>query len=233
MIKKFGFLCALSGAMISFGLNSAISAPVITKTNLTATAQAKKVISKHKTSKHKTGKTRSGSRKTGYTKQATGHSAKMPVIERRSARTRIDLNNQISGKDDTKQAQVNKSDKPYSTIIARYASSYGVPLSLAHAVVRHESNYQPNVRGSAGEIGLMQIKLGTARGLGYSGSAKDLYDPATNVQYGMKYLAQAQKLGGGSTCGTILKYNAGHGAKRMNPTSAKYCSNVKDFMRSF
>lgn len=48
----------------------------------------------------------------------------------------------------------------------------------------------------------------------------------------MKYLAMAQKLGGGSTCGTILKYNAGHGAKRMNPTSAKYCNSVKAYMRS-
>ncbi|MBO1545291.1 lytic transglycosylase domain-containing protein, partial [Brucella melitensis] len=45
-----------------------------------------------------------------------------------------------------------------------------------------------------------------------------LSSPATNIQFGMKYLAMAQKLGGGSTCGTILKYNAGHGAKRMNPT---------------
>lgn len=197
-----------------------------------ATAKAKKVISKHKTSKRTTGKTSSGS-KTAYQKQAADNTAKMPVIERRSARTRIDLNNQISGKTETKQAQVNKSGKPYSTLIARYASNYGVPLSLAHAVVRHESNYQPNVRGRAGEIGLMQIKLDTARGLGYSGSAKALYDPATNVQFGMKYLAQAHKLGGGTTCGTILKYNAGLGAKRMNPTSAKYCNNVKDFMRSF
>lgn len=234
MIKKFGFLCALSGAMVSFGLTSAISAPVIEKTNLVAMLKAK-----NETSEKKTGKKNSGtSKKTAYQKKTTNSSAKMPVIERRSARTRIDLNNQISGKADTKQAQADtsktaKSGKPYSTIIARYASSYGVPLSLAHAVVRHESNYQPNVRGRAGEIGLMQIKLGTARGLGYSGSAQGLYDPATNVQFGMKYLAQAQKLSGGSTCGTILKYNAGHGAKRMNPTSAKYCSNVKDFMRSF
>jgi soluble lytic murein transglycosylase-like protein len=66
--------------------------------------------------------------------------------------------------------------------------------------------------------------------MGYSGSAKGLYEPATNIQYGMKYLAMAQKLGGGSTCGTILKYNAGHGATRMNPISAKYCSSVKAYM---
>lgn len=133
----------------------------------------------------------------------------------------------------SKQGSAAKGKKPFSKIINHFASSYGVPSALAHAVVRHESNYRPNVRGKAGEIGLMQIKLSTARGLGYSGSAKGLYEPSTNIQYGMKYLAMAQKLGGGTTCGTILKYNAGHGAKRMNPTSAKYCNSVKTYMRSF
>lgn len=115
----------------------------------------------------------------------------------------------------------------YGDIIARYASAYGVPVSLAHAVIRVESNYRPGARGSAGEVGLMQIKPATARGMGYSGSVKGLYNPETNIKYGMKYLGMAHKLGGGSTCGTILKYNAGHGAKRMNPVSAAYCSKVK------
>ncbi len=233
MIKKLGFLCALSGAMISFALAPAMSAPILEKTNLVDLLKAKNEASEKTAKKSEKAKDKADASRTAYQKQASGSSAKMPVIERRSARTRIDLNKQIKGQAETKQAQAGKSGKPYSAIIARYASSYGVPLSLAHAVVRHESNYQPNVRGRAGEIGLMQIKLGTARGLGYTGSAKGLYDPATNVQYGMKYLAQAHKLGGGTTCGTILKYNAGHGAKRMNPTSAKYCSNVKTYMAKF
>ncbi|MEQ8297108.1 MAG: transglycosylase SLT domain-containing protein [Nitratireductor sp.] len=115
----------------------------------------------------------------------------------------------------------------YHTIIARYASSYGVPVSLARAVVRVESNFRANARGKAGEVGLMQIKPATARMMGYRGSTKGLFNPETNIKYGMKYLAKAHKLGGGSTCGTILKYNAGHGAKRMNRVSAAYCSKVK------
>jgi soluble lytic murein transglycosylase-like protein len=118
----------------------------------------------------------------------------------------------------------------FSSIISRYASAYGVPVSLAHAVIRVESNYRPDARGSAGEVGLMQIKPATARGMGYSGSAKGLYNPETNIKFGMKYLGLAHKLGGGSTCGTILKYNAGHGAKRMNPISAAYCTKVKRLM---
>ena len=119
---------------------------------------------------------------------------------------------------------------PYDTIIKRYSKTYGVPFSLAHAVVKIESGFRPNARGKAGEIGLMQVKLSTARGLGYTGSAKGLYHPDTNIRYGMKYLAMAHKIGGKSTCGTILRYNAGHGAKRMNPVSAAYCTKVKRVM---
>ncbi len=116
---------------------------------------------------------------------------------------------------------------PYDKIIAKYANSYGVPVNLAHAVISIESNYRPGIRGKAGEIGLMQVKLQTARGLGYRGSAKGLFNPDTNIRYGMAYLGGARKLGGKSVCGTILRYNAGHYAKRMNPTSAKYCAKVK------
>ena len=67
--------------------------------------------------------------------------------------------------------------------------------------------------------------------MGYKGSTKALYDPETNIKYGMKYLAKAHQLGGGTTCGTILKYNAGHGAKRMNPISKRYCGKVAKLMK--
>lgn len=120
----------------------------------------------------------------------------------------------------------------YDAIIAKHAASHGVPLALAHAVVQIESNYRANARGSAGEVGLMQIKPATARMMGYTGSTKGLYDPETNIRWGMKYLAKAHKLGGGDTCSTILRYNAGHGAKRMNKTSAAYCKKVKQHMAS-
>lgn len=119
---------------------------------------------------------------------------------------------------------------PYAAIVERYAANYGVPVSLARAVIQVESNFQPQTTGSAGEVGLMQIKPATARMMGYTGSVKSLYHPETNIKYGMKYLAMAQGLGGGTTCGTILKYNAGHAAKRMNPVSSAYCSKVKVHM---
>ncbi|WP_144752901.1 MULTISPECIES: lytic transglycosylase domain-containing protein [Bartonella] len=122
--------------------------------------------------------------------------------------------------------------RPYEFLIRKLATKHNVPVNLAHAVVKVESNYKASIKGAAGEIGLMQIKPSTARGLGFSGSVKDLYDPATNLEYGMRYLARAYKLSGGSTCGTILKYNAGHAAKKMNSISAKYCAKVKMYLAS-
>ncbi|WP_244293972.1 lytic transglycosylase domain-containing protein [Pannonibacter carbonis] len=120
----------------------------------------------------------------------------------------------------------------FKDLIDAAARKHGVPLALAHAVVRVESNYNPGARGSAGEVGLMQIKPATARGLGFRGSVKALYDPATNLEWGMRYLAAAHKLASGDTCGTILRYNAGHFAKRMNPVSKRYCGKVKVILAS-
>ena len=135
---------------------------------------------------------------------------------------------------DTRTTGFPKPDLPqnvqYTALIKSYAKQYGVPVDLAHAVVKVESNFNPKARGSAGEIGLMQIKPATARMMGYSGSSKGLYDPETNIKFGMKYLAMAHELSGGTTCGTILKYNAGHGAKRMNPVSKRYCGKVQDII---
>ncbi len=122
--------------------------------------------------------------------------------------------------------------KKYAGIIAKHARANGVPLKLAMAIVQVESSFRAKAKGLAGEVGLMQIRPRTARGMGYKGSIKALYKPDTNVRYGMKYLGEAHRRGGGKICGTILKYNAGHYAKRMNPISARYCKRIKRIMNS-
>lgn len=209
MKLKFVFACALIGAVASFNLNVAqASSP----TNLVDLLKSKETKDVKKADAAKKAPVKKAEQKKATTKAKY---LPKPKVAKKSA---------------AKQSK--PANTRFSSIINHYASTYGVSSALAHAVVRHESNFRPEVRGQAGEIGLMQIKLSTARGLGYTGTAKGLYEPSTNVQYGMKYLAQAQKLGGGSVCGTILKYNAGHGAKRMNKTSAAYCSKVKRHMAS-
>lgn len=86
--------------------------------------------------------------------------------------------------------------------------------------------------GRAGEVGLMQIKHPTARGMGYDGSRAALYNPATNVKWGMRYLAGAYRLAGGDTCGTVMRYQGGHGATRMSPAARTYCSKARTIMAS-
>lgn len=111
-------------------------------------------------------------------------------------------------------------------IVARHAAANGVPFSLADAVVRVESRYNPRA-SHAGNYGLMQIRHQTARGMGYSGGAGGLLDAETNARYGMKYLAQAYKLAGGDTCRTIMKYQSGHMATRMSGANRTYCAKVR------
>ena len=127
--------------------------------------------------------------------------------------------------------RVARRGRSYDKLIRRHARANGVPYALARAVVQVESGFKASARGGVGEIGLMQLRKATARGMGYRGSTRGLYNPETNIKYGMRYLGRAYKLGGRSTCGAILKYNAGHGARRMNPISRRYCGKVRRIMR--
>lgn len=111
-------------------------------------------------------------------------------------------------------------------LVARHAAANGVPFSLADAVVRIESRYNPRA-ANAGNFGLMQIRHQTARGVGYTGGAAGLLDADTNARYAMKYLGQAYKLAGGDTCRTVMKYQSGHMATRMSGANRTYCGKVR------
>lgn len=77
-----------------------------------------------------------------------------------------------------------------NSLISKYAKLYNVPESLVHRVVQRESTYNPSAYNS-GNYGLMQIRLGTAKGLGFKGTSKDLFDAETNLKYAVKYLRGA------------------------------------------
>lgn len=122
--------------------------------------------------------------------------------------------------------------RPFDALINKVAKENKVPVNLVHAVIHTESNYNVNAHGAAGEVGLMQLMPITARGLGFKSPLTELYKPETNLKYGVKYLAKALKYGGGDTCKTILKYNAGANAKKMNPVSQRYCTHVRTYLAS-
>jgi len=93
-------------------------------------------------------------------------------------------------------------------LIAKHAKANGVPESLVHRVVRRESNYNPRAY-SRGNWGLMQIQHGTARGMGYTGSAAGLLDANTNLSYAVPYLANAYRVAGGNPDRAVSLYASG------------------------
>jgi soluble lytic murein transglycosylase-like protein len=93
-------------------------------------------------------------------------------------------------------------------------------------VIVRESRYQPHLVGRGGTIGLMQIKLATARSLGYTGSAEGLRDPDTNLTYAVRYLAGAYRAANGNHARAVAYYAGGYyyAAKRQRlraPIDAK------------
>ena len=98
----------------------------------------------------------------------------------------------------------------YDAMIATHAAANNVPEALVHRVILRESRYQPNLVGRCGCIGLMQIKLATARGLGYTGDAQGLHDPNTNLTYGVKYLAGAYHAANGDHNRAVHYFASGY-----------------------
>lgn len=104
--------------------------------------------------------------------------------------------------------------------VRSHAQAAGVPVGVALAVVRQESGFNPRATGSVGEIGLMQLRCATAKGIGYRGSCRGLYHVSTNLRYGMRYLRMALNRG------SVGYYNAGIGAKRLPHAARRYAAAV-------
>jgi soluble lytic murein transglycosylase-like protein len=98
----------------------------------------------------------------------------------------------------------------YEALVAKHAQANGLPFALVHRVIMRESRYNAGLVGRGGTIGLMQIKLATARGLGYAGTAEGLRDPDTNLAYAVKYLAGAYHAAGGNHDRAVHYYAAGY-----------------------
>ena len=94
-------------------------------------------------------------------------------------------------------------------LITRYAAANNVPESLVRRIIHRESRGNPRAM-HAGNYGLMQIRLGTARAMGYRGSARGLLDAETNMTYAVKYLAGAYRAAGGNSGRAVHYYAAGY-----------------------
>lgn len=91
------------------------------------------------------------------------------------------------------------------SLVAEYARQYGLQESLIYAVIRVESNGDPNAVSSAGARGLMQLMPGTAKEMGVT----NIVDPAQNIAGGTQYLSKLVGLFNGDVRLALAGYNAG------------------------
>jgi len=108
-----------------------------------------------------------------------------------------------------KQRVASDANGNLDALIARHAAANNLPEDLVRRVIKRESGGRAHVV-SAGNYGLMQIKLPTARSMGYTGTAAGLLDADTNMTYAVKYLAGAYRVAGGNASRAVHYYASGY-----------------------
>lgn len=92
-------------------------------------------------------------------------------------------------------------------IIAHYARHHRLDEELVYAVIKVESNGNPNAVSHAGARGLMQLMPTTAAEMGVT----SIFDPAQNVAGGTQYLAKMLEFFNNDEVKALAAYNAGPG----------------------
>ncbi|MDI1432310.1 transglycosylase SLT domain-containing protein [Polyangium sorediatum] len=105
--------------------------------------------------------------------------------------------------------------RPYAPVVAAEATRSGIPESLAYAIMREESAFDPRVVSSAAAVGLMQLIVPTAqrmaKPLKLKGDAESLKRPEINIALGCRYLSILRAKFQDNPLLAIPGYNAGGG----------------------
>jgi len=72
-------------------------------------------------------------------------------------------------------------------MIRAAAVSHAISPEIALGLVDVESTFKPTA-SKDGNYGLMQIRVATAKSMGFKGTLNDLMIPENNIEYGMRYL---------------------------------------------
>lgn len=103
---------------------------------------------------------------------------------------------------------------PYDDAVRQFAKNNDLDPAYVFAIIRTESLFQPEIRSSAGAVGLMQLLPGTARLVARRmdaarPSSSALTIPEINIQLGSGYLAQMLDRWDGNIAMASASYNAG------------------------
>lgn len=98
----------------------------------------------------------------------------------------------------------------YAEYVNAYAEEYDVDKMLVFAIIKAESNFNPNAKSHNNAKGLMQLMEKTAVDVSNQENI-DLYNPETNIQIGTKYLAELLKKYNYQVGIALAAYNAGMG----------------------
>lgn len=123
----------------------------------------------------------------------------------------------------------------YASYINEAASKYGVSASLIAAIIKAESNFNPNARSNKGAMGLMQLMPANAREFGISNP----YDPRQSIMGGTQEIAKYLKKYNGNLDLALAAYNAGMGAVQKYggippyKETKDYIPKVKKYMKEY
>ena len=92
-------------------------------------------------------------------------------------------------------------------LVSSSAARHRVDPRLVAAVINQESGFKARAVSSAGACGLMQLMPATARRFG----VRDIFDPAQNIDAGVRYLRWLLDTFGGRVDLALAGYNAGEG----------------------
>ena len=99
---------------------------------------------------------------------------------------------------------------PYGDLIYEVAREHSVNPELVAAMVRWESAFDPTALSIKGARGLMQVMPATGQRFGVPSG--DLYDPAQNLQAGVRYLRWLRERFSDDLGLVLAAYNAGEGS---------------------
>lgn len=119
-------------------------------------------------------------------------------------------------------------------VISRASRKYGVDVGLIKAVIKAESDFNPQAVSHAGARGLMQLMPATARSLGVN----DSFDPEQNVMGGTRFLKDMLQRYDGNVDAALAAYNWGPGNVDKRPgnlprETRDYLARVKQLYASY